>query len=235
MMQSLIEGVIPSGAKLVFGDNVYMYGEVEGPISETLPYAAATRKGRVRATVAEMLLQAHREGKLRTTIGRAADFFGPQVLDSTLGDRVFYPALAGKTASAIGNIDLAHTYTFINDFGKALVILGAHSEALGQTWHVPNAPTISTRQFLNLVFEELNQAPKMSGMGRTMMRIGGLFVPGARETVEMMYEFEKPFVVDSAKFEQAFGLAATPHREAIRQTLEWYRAHPAAEHKAQAA
>jgi len=63
-------------------------------------------------------------------------------------------------------------------------------------------------------------------MGKTMMRIGGLFIPGARETVEMMYEFEKPFVVDSSQFERTFGMKATPIAEAVRATVDWYRAHP---------
>ncbi len=226
IMSGLIEGVAAVDAKLVFGDNLYMYGEVNGPISENLPYAAQTHKGQARASLANMLMQAHQSGKIRATIGRGADFYGPQVLDSTLGSRVFYPALAGKSAGAIGNLDLPHTYTYIGDFGRGLVTLGAHQEALGQTWHIPDPPTITTRQLLNIMFEELGQPPKMSGMGKTMLRIAGLFIPGARETVELMYEFEKPFVVDHSKFERAFGANPTPHRETMHCTVEWYRKHP---------
>jgi len=226
LITSVIEGLSQSGAKLVFGDNLYMYGEVSGSIREDLPYTAKTRKGQTRAKVANQVLDAHRVGKIRATIGRAADFYGPGVLDSVLGERVFYPALAGKTASAAGNLDLPHTYSFIGDFGRGLVTLGEHEQALGQTWHTPNPPTITTRELLTLAFKEMGLPPKMSGMGKTMMRIGGLFIPEARESVEMMYEFEKPFIVDHSKFEKAFGANPTPHREALRQTVEWYRQHP---------
>jgi hypothetical protein len=90
----------------------------------------------------------------------------------------------------------------LEDFVKALVILGEREEALGRAWLVPNdRPQITQRQFAELVFAETGHPVKARGMGKTMMRIGGLFIPGARETVEMMYEFEKPFVVDSSQFE----------------------------------
>jgi nucleoside-diphosphate-sugar epimerase len=205
-----------------------MYGVSNGkPIHEAMPYAPHTRKGRTRAEMAEAALAAHQEGRARVVIGRASDFFGPYVLDSTMGERAIYPALEGKTASLVGNLDMPHTYTYIEDFAKALVLLGERDDSFGQAWHVPNdQPGITQRQFMNLVFEEIGLPPKMSGMGRMMMRIGGLFIPEARESVEMMYEFEKPFVVDSGKFERAFGVRATPLPEAIRRTVDWYRSNP---------
>jgi nucleoside-diphosphate-sugar epimerase len=173
--------------------------------------------------MSESLLAAHRAGKIRAAIGRASDFFGPYVLESALGSRVFAPAIEGKTASAIGNLDLPHTYTFIDDFGEALALLGERDEALGQAWHVPNAPTLTTRQVITMIFEEAGCPPRMSGMGTLMLRVGGLFIPEAREMIEMAYEFDQPFVVDSSKYAQAFGDHATPLREAIRQTVAWYR------------
>jgi nucleoside-diphosphate-sugar epimerase len=223
LQDSIVRGVAASGAKLIVGDNLYMYGAVNGLLREDLPYAATTRKGCTRAQMAESLLTAHRKGLLRVAIARGSDFYGSGVLDSVMGERVFPAVLAGKTASAVGNLDLPHTYTFIDDFGKALVVLGEQEEALGQIWHVPNAETITTRQFLNLAFKEAGHLPKMSGMGKLMMRLGGLFIPGARETVEMMYEFERPFVVDHSKYVKAFGNHSTPIHEAIQRTLAWYR------------
>jgi nucleoside-diphosphate-sugar epimerase len=230
LQAAIIEGLAGSGTKLVIGENTYMYGDTGGrPLTEDLPYAATTRKGRVRAAMSEAALAAHKAGKVQVAMGRGSDFFGPWVLDSGFGDRVFYPALAGKGASFGGKLDLPHTATFIDDFGKALVILGEREEALGRAWHVPNArPQITQRQFAELVFAETGHPVKASGMGKTMMRIGGIFVPGARETVEMMYEFDKPFVVDSSQFERAFGVKATPIAEAVKATVAWYRAHPQA-------
>ncbi|MBI5347826.1 MAG: NAD-dependent epimerase/dehydratase family protein [Chloroflexi bacterium] len=228
LQKAIIEGVAANRAKLIIGENLYMYGDTDGaPLIETLPYAAHTRKGKVRAQMAEAALAAHQSGKVRVAIARGSDFFGRYATGSAFGERLFYPAIAGKAASLTGNADLPHTATFIDDFGKALVILGERDEALGQAWHVPNnQPQITQRQFANLVFEELKLAPKVSSMSRLMIMIGGLFIPDAREVVEMMYEFEKPFVVDSSTFEKAFGMKPTPIREAIRQTVAWYKANP---------
>ncbi len=228
LQTAIIEGLAGSGTKLVIGENTYMYGDTGGrPLTEDLPYAAQTRKGKTRAAMSEAALAAHQAGKVQVALGRGSDFFGPWALGSSHGDRVFYPALAGKSASFGGKLDVPHTATYIADFGKALVILGERDEALGQAWHVPNdRPQITQRQFAELIFAETGHPVKASGMGKLMMRLGGLFIPEARETVEMMYEFEKPLVVDSSKFERAFGVKATPIAEAIKTTVAWYRAHP---------
>lgn len=226
LQDSILEGAAGAGAKFVAGDNLYMYGRVQGPIHEALPYAATTRKGKVRAEAANRILEAHRAGKVRAAIGRGSDFYGPGVLDSAAGQRMFLPPVKGKAAEGLGNIDLPHTYTYIDDFGKALAILGERDEALGQTWHVPNNPAISTREFIQAYFQALGRPAKITSMGTLMMSIGGLFIPGARETVEMMYEFNEPFVVDSSKFTRAFGLQATPLPEAMKATADWYKQHP---------
>lgn len=223
MQRSIIEGVARSGATLVVAENLYMYGLVSGPMREDTPFAATTRKGRVRAEMAEAVQAAHRAGTLRTTSGRGADFFGPGVRNSALGERVFAAALKGKTASTMGNLDLPHSYTFIDDFGAALVTLGQNEAALGRAWHVPNAPAMTTREVLNLLFTALGTPPRMSGMGKLMLQLGGLFIPEARESVEMLYEFEHPFIVDSSAFERTFAQRATPLPVAIDATLHWYR------------
>lgn len=225
LQATIMAGAASAGAKFIVGDNLYMYGEVDGPIHEGLPYNAGTRKGKTRAAMAEAVLSAHQRGDVQAAIGRGSDFYGPGVLDSTLGERAILPALQGKTASLVGKLDLPHTYTYIDDFGEALAILGGRQEALGQAWHVPNPPTLTQRELMALFFEQLGKPPKMSGMGKLMMSIGGLFIPEARETAEMMYEFEKPFIVDSSKFVHAFGDLATPHEQAVRETIAWYRAH----------
>jgi nucleoside-diphosphate-sugar epimerase len=227
---AIIEGLTDTGTKLVIGENTYMYGDTDGrPQTEDLPYNAHTVKGKVRAAMAEASLDAHRVGKVRVAIGRGSDFFGPWALDPAFGANLFVSALAGKTARMNGKLDLPHTATYLGDFGKALVILGEREEALGQAWHVPSdRPAITQRQFVELVYRETEQPPKASGMSKTMMALAGLFMPGARAFVEMWYEFEKPFVVDSSKFERAFGVKATPIEDAIKATVAWYRAHPQA-------
>jgi nucleoside-diphosphate-sugar epimerase len=172
-----------------------------------------------------MLLAAHKTGKVEVTIGRASDFYGPRVTDSFVGELLFKAALMGKTANLTGNLDLPHTLTFIRDFARALVTLSRQDAAYGRFWHVPSAPTITPRQFLQLVEAKVDRPIKVRSAGKWMMRLVGLFNPAAAEVVEMMYEFEEPFVVDHSRFVAKFGSRVTPHVAAIGETVEWYRQH----------
>jgi nucleoside-diphosphate-sugar epimerase len=220
---NILEAAVSTQAKLVIGDNLYMYDQAAGDIHENRPYASTTRKGRARGKVAETMLKAHQEGSVQVTFGRGSDFFGPYATEqSQLGSRVFPALLKGKPVSMIGNIDVAHTLTYIEDFGKALVILGEHDEAFGQAWHVPNAPTKTKREVLELAARLANKPLKVSMMSPLMLRIGGLFVPAAREVPEMLYQYNQPYSVDSSKFVKAFGDSATPLEQALTQTIAWY-------------
>ncbi|NMC53151.1 MAG: NAD-dependent dehydratase [Chloroflexi bacterium] len=224
LQSSILQAAAASKAKLIVGENLYMYGDTNGqPIHEGLPYAATTRKGKVRAQMSEALMEAYRAGEVRVAIARGSDFYGPAVLSSTLGERTIKPLLLGKPAEVVGALDLPHTYTYISDFGEALAILGERDEALGQVWHVPNAPTLTQRELVSLFFKEANLPPRFTVMGKFMMSLGGLFIPEARESLEMMYEFTRPFQVDASKFIHAFGDIATPHEQAVKETLDWYR------------
>jgi nucleoside-diphosphate-sugar epimerase len=146
------------------------------------------------------------------------------VLGSVVGETVFGDLEKGKAANVLGNIDLPHTYTFIDDFGKALVVLGEHDEALGQVWHVPSAAPITTRQFVTLAADALGVPPKMRTAGPLMMRLVGLFVPEVREMIELEYEVTQPYIVDDRKYKQCFGDHSTPLPEAIQKTAAWYKA-----------
>ena len=223
----IIEGAASAGAKLVYGDNLYAYGPVDKPMTEDLPPVAATKKGCIRAGVARELMNAHIAGKLRVAIGRGSDFFGPFATEAAMmGSRVFGRALAGKAAQAVGNPDRLHTYTFIDDFGKALVTLGARDEALGKAWHVPSAPAMTTRGFVEKVYGALGKRAKLSTVPRFAIALWGSFDENVREVREMLYQFERDFVMDSSRFESAFGTRPTPVDDAIRQTLAWYRTRP---------
>jgi nucleoside-diphosphate-sugar epimerase len=224
MQAAILQGAAAANAKLVVTENLYMYGPVSGSITEALPFHPTTRKGRVRAKMAEDLMAAHRAGIVQATSGRASDFYGPGAgAQGIFGDRIIPPLLDGKSVSVLGKLDMLHTYTYVNDFGKGLALLGTHEEAFGQSWHIPNAPTLTTRQMLTLFFEEAHLPPRMGAIPNLLLRMLGLFNPLLREVAEMLYEFNEPFVVDSSKFVQAFGDIATPHHEAVQQTLEWYR------------
>jgi nucleoside-diphosphate-sugar epimerase len=228
LQKAIIDGCAGGPAKLVLVENLYMYGETNGvPMTEDMPYHARTRKGKTRGEISNAAFAAHREGRLRVTSARGSDYFGPWGLTSSMGDRAIYPLLKGKAAQMVGRLDVAHTTTYIPDFAKALVILGERAEADGQAWHVPNdLPRISQGELLKIFAQEAGVELKMTSMGRAMLWIGGLFIPPAKEALEMLYEFEQPFVVDSSKFEKTFGLHATPMQEAVRQTIAWFKSHP---------
>ncbi len=223
---AIIEGAASAGAKLVFGDNLYMYGPVRGHLTEDLEHAASGHKGLTRSAMANAVIDAHRAGMLRTTIGRAPDFFGPGVRISVLGERVFRAALAGGTADMLGDVDQPHTFTFIDDFARALVTLSERDEALGQVWHVPSAETVTTRRMLEMIFAEAGTPLRFRAAPRWLVSLIGLVNPIMRELKEVLYSFDEPFVVDHTKFARAFGAAPTPHDEAIRRTLDWFRQNP---------
>jgi nucleoside-diphosphate-sugar epimerase len=226
LMKAIIEGAASARAKLIFGDNLYAYGPVDGPLTEDLPYRARGANGRTRARIAEDLMRANQDGRVRAAIGKASDFFGPHALQSAVGNGVFARALAGKPARVLGDPDLPHTVTYIEDFGKALVTLGERDEALGGVWHVPNAETVTMRRFVEFVFAEVGHAPRLRAAPSWSLALVGLFNPTLRAVREQLYQSERPWVVDSSKFERTFGWKATPLPEAVRATVAWFREQP---------
>lgn len=229
LIMPLWEGVVhaaeTNGAKLVAVDNLYMYGDTDGqPIHEELPFSAQTKKGALRARANRFLTEALGE---RVVIGHASDFFGPRGEGAMLGgDLVLRPALAGKPAQLFGNPDMPHSYTYTSDVGRALVTLAFDADADGQRWHIPSLEPLPTRALVERIYAEAGNPVKVQVMPKWMVRLGGLFNPTVRELVEMLYEFEKPFIIDSSKFEARYGWGATPVEDAVRDTVAWFRANP---------
>ena len=223
MMRNITEAACAANAKLIFADNLYMYGPVAGMMTEDLPYNAMGHKGKLRAQMANELMEQHRAGKVRVAIGRASDYYGPGATNAIAGKDLFTAVIAGKKAMWAGSLDQPHTMTYIQDFARGLVVLGERDEALGQVWHIPGAEPITGREFLNLAFEAAGTKPQMGAYSRLMIRFAGLFSPLIREVDEVLYEFEKPYRVSGEKFARAFGKIETPHRAAIQETVAWYK------------
>jgi hypothetical protein len=163
-------------------------------------------------------MAAHEAGRVRAAIGRGSDFFGLQAHQSTVGDQVFARALAEKPVQVLGDPDLPHTVTYIEDFARALVTLGEREEALGQVWHVPNDEAVTIRRFVEMVFTEVGRPPHLRAAPRWGLTLAGLFNPTLRAVREQLYQSERPWVVDASKFERTFGWRATPLQEAIGAT-----------------
>lgn len=210
-------------ALLVSLENVYGYGPTAFSMTEDLPLNATTSKGRVRAAMTAELLSASQSGRFRFAIGRASDFFGAGVTESTLGARVFGNALASKRADFIGNPHLPHTYSYVPDIAAGLAILGTDERAIGQVWHLPGPETVTTLTVLDLIAGEVGHPVPVRSVPKLVVRALGILDPMMRELAEMSYEFEAPFVLDTTKFESAFGVSGTPLDIAIKETVAWYR------------
>lgn len=228
LQENMIEGAASVGAKLVVIDTLYLYGETHGqPMTEASPYNATSHKGRLRAELAWGYLQAHRVGKIRVAIGRAADFFGPQVLNSTLGQYFFPAALSHQPVLTLGNIDLPHSYSYMPDIARGLAALGERDEAYGHEWLLPTAKAVSQREMVQLVEKQLGyplqifEVPTMGAARQT-----GVFDEVfANEYDELFYQYTEPQIVDSSAIERTFGLTATPLDEALHATVRWYQKH----------
>ncbi len=220
VMRNVINACKHHDARLVFFDNVYSYGRVDGLMTEDTPFNPISKKGEVRAKVATMLLDEMRNGNLQAMIARAADFYGPNAVNSFSHATVFARLKAGKTPQWIGNPNAIHTFTYTPDTGRALVALGRSPEAYGQTWHLPTTKELLTgADFARLACELAGQPDKLQVAPRWMLRLMGIFVPMLRENDEMMYQFEYDYRFDSSKIESEFGLQATPYRQGISESL----------------
>jgi nucleoside-diphosphate-sugar epimerase len=228
LLPPLMHGVIACaasvGARIVYADNLYAYGPVDGLLTEDLPSRATGPNGRVRAALADALMEADAAGTVRATIGRASDYYGPRGRLSTAGERLFVPALAGKGVQLLADPDLPHTLTYLGDFARGLVTLGTNDAALGQVWHLPSAETLTSREFVRLVFEAAGHPMKLGVLPSPFLTVAALFSPTLRAVREQQYQRTEPWTVDHSKFAQAFGADVTPHREAIERTLAWWKA-----------
>lgn len=226
LQENMIEGAAASGARLVVIDTLYLYGETQGAeMTEATPHTATSRKGRMRAQLAWGYLQAHRVGKAKVAIGRAADFYGPLVTNSALGDNIFPAVLSGKPALTFGNIDLPHSYSYMSDIARGLVALGEREEAWGQDWLLPVVKPISTRQVLQLIEAELGQPVEIFNLASYEQAAAtGFFDPiFLNEYRELFYQYTEPQIVNSAKIEKVLGITPTPLKEALAATIAWYK------------
>lgn len=211
---------LDEGVHLVHLDNVYAYGPVDGPMTEETPLRPTSRKGAVRAEALGQL-DALRSRGLTVTTARSADFYGPGAATSAFQGFVVDRVVAGKRPTWLLDADKPHSLTYTPDVGDALAVLGTDERARGRTWHVPTAPPLTGREWGELA----GVAPdRMSVMSLATLRLGALFAPAARETLELTYQSTAPYVFDSSRASRELGLTATPASVGVAATLEHARA-----------
>ncbi|MGE3841532.1 MAG: NAD-dependent epimerase/dehydratase family protein [Vicinamibacterales bacterium] len=220
VMSNTIDACRRHECALVFFDNVYAYGRVDGAMTEDTPYNPCSRKGEVRARIATAFMDHVKRGDIRGLLVRSADFYGPGAALSVTHATVFERLKAGKAPQWIGNARAVHTFTYTPDAGAALAQLGATPGAFGEVWHAPTSrEPITGESFVGLACELARRPFQLRVAPRWMLALMGVFVPVLRENMEMLYQFEDDYRFDSSKFERAFGRPATPYRVGIAACL----------------
>jgi nucleoside-diphosphate-sugar epimerase len=223
IMSNTIEGCKRAGARLIFFDNVYMYGRVAGAMTEDMPFNPCSKKGEIRAKIATSLVDEWKSGSLRAMIARAADFYGPNAKNGMANALVFEPLSKKQKPMCLVADSLPHSYTYTPDAAQALVKLADTESAWNQTWHVPTAPHPPTmKEFIRQAAEAMGAAPKQRVLTPLMVRAFGWFNTPMGEIHEMLYQNDAPYLFDSSKYARAFGFAGTPYADGIRSTAASY-------------
>jgi nucleoside-diphosphate-sugar epimerase len=217
IVQNLINVTNYTGARLIFFDNVYMYGLVKGTMTEETPYNPVSVKGEIRAKIAEQLMNEARSGNITATIARAADFYGAESLNSVFDSMVLMKYSKKQKAMWLGNTDVKHSFTYVPDTGEALYRLAKDPGSTNQVWHLPTATALEGKKFIELAASVLNVKPEYTRINKLLLQTIGLFNKMIGETVEMYYQYQYDYIFSSEKFEKAYGLKPTSYEDGIRQ------------------
>jgi len=217
IMQNIIEATKAVNARLIFFDNVYMYGHVNGPMKENSPYHPMSVKGEIRARIAEQLMSEVSAGNMRATIARAADFYGAESLNSFYDSMVLAKYAKKQKAMWLGNAGSRHSFTYVPDAGKALALLGLHPETDNQIWHLPTAPAMTGKEFIELAAQIFDTSATYMSVNKFMLNTIGLFNKMISETAELYYQYQFDYIFDSKKFEDYFKVKPTSYAEGVRE------------------
>ncbi len=223
IMQNTINACKFSGAKLIFFDNVYMYGKVNGKMTETTPYNPCSKKGELRAKIALQLEQEYKSGNLNAIIARAADFYGPYATKTSVPFiLVIANLMKGKSAKWLADATIPHSYTYTLDCSRALYLLANNNKAFNQVWHMPTCnPGLDGKTFIEIAARELGVKPNYFVLKKWMIKAGGLFDRTIYELYEMLYQNEFDYYFDSTKFENSFNYKPVSYKEGIKETIEY--------------
>lgn len=224
IMRNVVDACMAEKAKLVFFDNVYAYGKVDGKMTEETPYNPCSKKGKVRMQVINMMMDEVKKGRLQALIARAADFYGPDTPLSFINVMVLANYAKGKKAQVMGNINTKHSFTYTPNAGKATAMLGNTPSAYNQVWHLPTDwNTLTGKEFLEMTAKAFGVKPGYMTVKKWMLQMIGLFNPIIKESVEMLYQNEVDYIFDSSKFDKKFGFKPTSYEIGILETAKSYK------------
>ena len=222
-IKNLLEICESEGCKMVFFDNVYMYDKDNlNPMTENSLVNPPSKKGEIRAQISRMIMDQTKEGNLKALIARSADFYGPSIENSSiLTETVFKPLSDGKTANWLAKDTFSHSFTFTPDAGRATALLGNTEKAYGQIWHLPTASNpLTGKEWVETIAKKMGAKSKHRVVSKFMVRLIGFFVPVMKESVEMLYQYDREYVFDSSKFEKEFNYQPTSYHNGIKEIVE---------------
>lgn len=218
VMTNVINACKKYNTRLVFFDNLYLYGKVDGWMTEETPVNPSSKKGEVRAKIIEQLTDEYKKGNIRALVARSADFNGPTKL-TFLYPLVYEKIFKGKKAQWFINAKAKHSFTYTSDAAKATALLGNTPEAYNRTWHLPTDKNVLTgEEFIEMAGEVSGKKTGHMILSRWMLGLVGLFTPVIKELNEMMYQYEYDYLFDSSDFENRF-FKATPVKQCIEETI----------------
>lgn len=223
VMSHVIKACKQHHCKLVFFDNIYLYDPDHlNHMDENTPVNPSSKKGKVRATIAQMIMDSVADGSLTALIARSADFYGPGIeKNGMIREMIFKKFAAGEKANWLCSLNHKHAVTFTPDAATATALLGNTEDAYNQIWHLPTASNPPTgKEWIELIANELNVKPKEQLAPKFIVRFMGLFMPLMKEMVEMLYQYDRDYIFDSKKFEERFDFKPTPYLEGIKQIVQ---------------
>lgn len=214
-----------ANARYVALENLYML-DASQPMTEHSAEAPRSAKGRVRQQMHRDLMARHQQGDVQVSVLRASDFYGPGVTVSAMGERVFGNLVKAQAAQVLVRADCPHSFAFIGDVGHALATLGmadAEQPTWGKVWLAPHAAAQTQQALVAQACALLGMTPKLSVVKPWLLNMVGLFNADAKASVEMLYQYEQPFVVDSHVSNRVLGLHPTDAAHGLKATLNWYQ------------
>ncbi|MEJ2615284.1 MAG: NAD-dependent epimerase/dehydratase family protein [Ignavibacteriaceae bacterium] len=222
IMRNVVEACSTKNSKLIFFDNVYAYGKVNGVMTEDTPINPSSKKGEIRAKLLEYLHEEIRGKNITALVARAADFYGPYTeKTSGISISVLDKFIKGKKAQWFCNAKAKHSFTYTGDCGKALYLLSKNESNFNQTWHMPTAlPAKTGEELINIAAEKLNVKPDYTVLKKWMFKLIGTFNPLIKELTEMLYQYEVDYIFDSSKFEKKFNFTPTSYEQGIEESIK---------------
>jgi len=226
VMKNVMEACAEENAKLIFLDNVYMYGPspLSVPFTESHPQNPESRKGKTRKYISDMLLDAFKNGKVKGVIGRAADIYGPYAVNSPFYIVFLENMLKGKPPQSLALPGAKHTYAYTIDIGRALVALALDESTYGQVWHLPVGQPITIEEVVKIFNKDLSSDFSVSFMPRFLLGLMSLFIPPIKEAKEMIYQFDNEYIMSFEKFMEHFPeFKSTSYEDGIREMIESFK------------